>query len=479
MTSQTTELLEGTGTYYFGYIVDFKPDQQYTLSFDNISKTLGNILGYVVRIYDSNIQVNKQTIGEITNSTIRFTTNSTITSGDKLLIYPTYGTSVTYKAKHLQLEETFVKTPWEPAIEDFVQTKAFNELKTTVDSTVSTIGAVGTEGSILDNVSRVTQTANGLVQEVSGNGGIKSQVSQLNNSWSVQNLNSSGDILSQANLSSALFLLEAAKIRLKGKTLADEIQAIDGKFGTLFVADGTFAKLNANVIDSQAITADKLKVDQAFFNKLMANDAYLKQLFAKTAFITQVQSVTMSASQISGGILTAINKAMEVNLNAGQILYYTDQAALKRILNGYPTQFVKFATGTVTGKGNAGVTVIGSNRWNSESSNDGGFVGIRAWNGANIDQIDVVGDTVRLASSTFESADGWTVNTLPGKLDIDAFNSSDRPSSRLSIGDVKLFRTATSYVSLMDVLHQFNHNFKHLQNITGRGDVILTWDTIK
>ncbi|BCK42914.1 hypothetical protein DAT299_04780 [Streptococcus suis] len=308
---------------------------------------------------------------------------------------------------------------------------------------------------------------------------VTTRVDHLAGSWAVQHLNQAGDILSQANLSSAQFLLEATKIRLKGKTLADEIQAIDGKFGTLFVADGTFTKLNANVIGSQVITADKLKVDQAFFNKLIANDAYLKQLFAKSAFITQVQAVTLSASKISGGILKATNGAMQVNLNAGQIMYYTDQAALKRVLTGYPTQFVKFATGTVTGKGNAGVTVIGSNRWNSESSNDGGFVGIRAWNGANIDQIDVVGDTVRLASSTFESADGWTVNTLPGKLDIDAFNSSDRPSSRLSIGDVKLFRTSTSYVSLMDVLHQFNHNFKHLQNITGRGDVILTWDTIK
>ncbi|HEL1974334.1 TPA: hypothetical protein TYI96_002326, partial [Streptococcus suis] len=254
-------------------------------------------------------------------------------------------------------------------------------------------------------------------------------------------------ILSQANLSSAEFLLEAAKIRLKGKTLADEIQAIDGKFKTLFVADGTFAKLNANVIDSQTITADKLKVDQAFFTKLMANDAYLKQLFTKSVFTTQVQAVTLSASKISGGILTATNKAMEVNLNAGQILYYTDQAALKRVLTGYPTQFVKFATGTVTGKGNAGVTVIGSNRWNSESSNDGGFVGIRAWNGPNIDQIDVVGDTVRLASSAFEAADGWTINTLPGKLDIDAFNAEHRASSKIKVGDLWLWKNATTYSS--------------------------------
>ncbi|MDY7602293.1 phage tail spike protein [Streptococcus suis] len=410
---------------------------------------------------------------------VTFQAKADILAGQQVYLASSPSTALGSSTFVTLVKGTVPLSRWEPAYSELATVTALHNVTDTVDSHTRTIGAVGETGSILDNVSKVTQTATGLVQEVSGTNGLKTQVSTLAGSYAVKNLNNSGDILSQANLSSAQFLLEAAKIRLKGKTLADEIQAIDGKFGTLFVADGTFAKLNATVIGSQAITADKLKVDQAFFDKLMANDAYLKQLFAKSAFITQVQAVTLSASKISGGILTAINKAMEVNLNAGQILYYTDQAALKRILNGYPTQFVKFATGTVTGKGNAGVTVIGSNRWNSESSNDGGFVGIRAWNGANIDQIDVVGDTVRLASSTFDSADGWTVNTLPGKLDIDAFNTSDRPSSRLSIGDVKLFRTSTSYVSLMDILHQFNHNFKHLQNITGRGDVILTWDTIK
>ncbi|CYV52300.1 phage tail spike protein [Streptococcus suis] len=287
----------------------------------------------------------------------------------------------------------------------------------------------------------------------------QTQVNTLAGSWSVQNLNSSGDILSQANLSSAEFLLEAAKIRLKGKTLADEIQAIDGKFKTLFVADGTFAKLNANVIDSQTITADKLKVDQAFFTKLMANDAYLKQLFTKSVFTTQVQAVTLSASKISGGILTATNKAMEVNLNAGQILYYTDQAALKRVLNGYPTQFVKFATGTVTGKGNAGVTVIGSNRWNTESSNDGGFVGIRAWNGANIDSLDLVGDDIRLASSAFDSPDGWDVRTLDSGLRIAPHNRAAERNSRIEVGDVWIMKGNGTYSSLRDILNAFNGNF--------------------
>ena len=287
----------------------------------------------------------------------------------------------------------------------------------------------------------------------------ETQVNQLIDSWSFKTLNSAGDILSQANLSSTQFLLEAAKIRLKGKTLADEIQAIDGKFNTLFVSDGTFGKLDATIIGAQAITGGQIKFDQAFFNNLMANEAYLKQLFAKNAFISQVQSVTMSASQISGGILTATNGAMQVNLNAGQIMYYTDQAALKRVLNGYPTQFVKFATGTVTGKGNAGVTVIGSNRWNSESSNDGGFVGIRAWNGANIDSIDLVGDDIRLASSAFDSPDGWDVRTLDSGLRIAPHNRAAERNSRIEVGDVWIMKGDGTYSSLRDILNSFNGNF--------------------
>ncbi|MFM0775325.1 phage tail spike protein [Streptococcus suis] len=379
-----------------------------------------------------------------------------------------------FRIRNIKLEEGIVATPY---IAPFPTTVLFNAVKDTVDAHKRLIGdgdsisqAIQSANKFEQSISsggdiyQAIETAKGLVTEVSGTNGLKTQVSTLAGSYAVKNLNSSGDILSQANLSSAEFLLEAAKIRLKGKTLADEIQAIDGKFKTLFVADGTFAKLNANVIDSQTITADKLKVDQAFFTKLMANDAYLKQLFTKSVFTTQVQAVTLSASKISGGILTATNKAMEVNLNAGQILYYTDQAALKRVLTGYPTQFVKFATGTVTGKGDAGVTVIGSNRWNSESSNDGGFVGIRAWNGPNIDQIDVVGDTVRLASSAFESADGWSVNTLPGKLDIDAFNAKHRASSKIKVGDLWLWKNATTYSSMRDTINLIIDNLQLLHN---------------
>lgn len=380
----------------------------------------------------------------------------------------------------IKVEIGTVATDWSPAPEDLATVTALHSVRDTVDSHTRTIGAVGTAGSILDNVSKVTQTAAGLVQEVSGANGLKTQVSQLAGSYAIQNLTNSGTVLNQLNLNKdGSVKIDGKLVQITGTTYIEDGVISSAKIGSLDAGKITTGTLDAARIKANSIDGSKIAFDEAFFDGLTANEAYLEKLFAKDAFITQVQAVTLSASKISGGILSATNDAMEVNLNDGQILYYTDQAALKRILTNYPTQFVKFATGTVTGKGNAGVTVIGSNRWNSESSNDGGFVGIRAWNGSNIDLIDVVGDTVRLASSTFESADGWTFNTLPGKLIIDAYNNNDRPSSKLHIGDINLYRKSSEFVSLKDVLQQFNNNFKRLASITGRGDVILTWDTIK
>ncbi|MGU7966850.1 hypothetical protein ACS6YB_11000, partial [Streptococcus suis] len=83
------------------------------------------------------------------------------------------------KVSNPKLEFGVLPTDWSPAPEDYVTVTAFNTVTDTVDSHTRTIGAVGTAGSILDNVSKVTQTAAGLVQEVSGSNGLKTQVSTL------------------------------------------------------------------------------------------------------------------------------------------------------------------------------------------------------------------------------------------------------------------------------------------------------------
>lgn len=92
---------------------------------------------------------------------------------------------------------------------------------------------------------------------------IRSVQSQLAGSWAVQNINSAGSIVSQINATNNQILVEAEKIRFKGKTLADQLTAIDGYFKRLFVGEGNFATLNTEVLKSNSITADKLVMDMA------------------------------------------------------------------------------------------------------------------------------------------------------------------------------------------------------------------------
>ena len=372
---------------------------------------------------------------------------------------------------------------WTPSLDDYATVSAFHEVRDTVSGHTRTIS------DQTNQISQVIQTANGIVTRVGKLESSKAttataqalqiQVSALAGSWSVRNLTSAGTVLSQLNLNKdGSIKIDGKLIQITGTTSIQDGVISNAKIGSLDAGKITSGIISASRIGAKAITADKLKVDQAFFTKFMATDAYLKQLFGKSAFITQVQAVTLSANKISGGILSALNGAMKINLSLGNIKFFTNSPSISREISGYPHQWVSFETGTSNGKP-CGVTIIGSNRWNNWNANDGGFVGIRAWNGTDTDQIDVVGDKVRLASSPFTNPDGWDIITLPNKLEIDAHKVSDRPSSVLNIGDVRIFRTSTSYVSLKDVLQQFNHNFKHLVNITGRGDVILTWDTIK
>ena len=145
----------------------------------------------------------------------------------------------------------------------------------------------------------------------------QTKMTQLAGSWAVQNLTSAGSIVSQINATNNQILIEAEKIRLKGKTLLDELTAIDGYFKRLFVGEGSFAKLNAEIIGSNSITADKLVMDQAMANKFIANDLFSEKLFAKKAFINRMQSIDFSANQIKGGIIKSLNDVTQFDLVKG------------------------------------------------------------------------------------------------------------------------------------------------------------------
>ena len=134
---------------------------------------------------------------------------------------------------------------------------------------------------------------------------VRSVQSQLAGSWSVQNINSAGDLISGLNLGANGHNRLSGKLtHITGETLIERAVIKSAMIDKLKTANFEAGSVTTIVLDAEAVTAEKIKVDQALFNKLVANEAYLSQLFAKQAFINRVQSVAIDASQVRSGILS-------------------------------------------------------------------------------------------------------------------------------------------------------------------------------
>ena len=129
---------------------------------------------------------------------------------------------------------------------------------------------------------------------------IRTVQSQLAGSWGVHNKNSVNEIIAGFNLAGRNAGIKAETIRLEGNTLADKLTAIDGYFKRLFVGEGTFATLNADVIRSNSITADKLVMDMAMARRFVSSDLFTDTLAAKEAFINKLRSVVVTATFLEG-----------------------------------------------------------------------------------------------------------------------------------------------------------------------------------
>ncbi|NQP34891.1 hypothetical protein HO921_11135, partial [Streptococcus suis] len=361
---------------------------------------------------------------------------------------------------HVKIEKGLISSDWSPAPEDLVTVTALHSVKGTVDSHTRTIGAVGTAGSILDNVSKVTQTAAGLVQEVSGTNGLKTQVSTLAGSYAIKNLTKAGDVLGQINLNKdGSIKLDGSLVQITGKTYIQDGVITSAKIAGLDAGKITTGTLDAARIAVNSIDGSKMVFDQAFVNKMTANEAYLKQLFAKNAFITSVQAVAISASNVTTGILRATNGAMDVNLDNASMIFRQDAKiefqsennTLFRTRNG-TSAFIHFRDDSYNGV----YTAMGVNADNTGTQNDyssGLFAGVRVirtnpnrYSGTAVDQVQIVADEVRFRDAYGYDRDYLTIIWDKG-----------------------------SKIDLVQWMRQFNTNFKHLVNITGRGDVIKTF----
>ncbi|NQI29036.1 hypothetical protein HO611_10170 [Streptococcus suis] len=362
------------------------------------------------------------------------------------------------KVSNPKLEFGVLSTDWSPAPEDLATVTALHAVNDTVDSHTRTIGAVGEAGSILDNVSKVTQTAQGLVQEVSGTNGLKTQVSTLAGSYAIKNLTKAGDVLGQINLNSdGSVRINEGLISVGTKTYIQDGVITSAKIAGLDAGKITSGYLASGRIKAGSIDGSKIAFDEAFFNGLVANQAYLKKLFAKDAFLTAVQAVAVSAKQITGGIAEALNGGMDVNFDESKINFYTNVAAIRRIYTGHPTQFIKFET-----EGNYSRTIIGSNRNGGEVFNSATFAGIVVENTNNInteDNVRIYGDNTLLRHAQGDV--GWNINSVTQRIVPANMNAESEIWSKHFVApdkNSKPVRLDTAVAALWDIWNHIIYN---------------------
>lgn len=130
---------------------------------------------------------------------------------------------------------------------------------------------------------------------------VRTVQSQLAGSWAVQNINSAGDIISGINLGANGHNRITGKLtHITGETLIDKAVIKSAMVDKLKTANFESGSVTTTIIDTEAVTADKVRMDQAFANKLVASNIFTDTLAAKQAFINKLRSVVVTATLLEG-----------------------------------------------------------------------------------------------------------------------------------------------------------------------------------
>lgn len=180
-----------------------------------------------------------------------------------------------------------------------VETTDFQRVKETSQLYERILG--NTENGIADKVARMAMTNQLFQVEVSKNEGLKTVQRQLADSWSVQNINSAGDIISGINIgANGHNRFDGKLTHITGETLIDNAVIKSAMVDKLKTANFEAGSVTTTILDAEAVTAEKLKVDNALIRKITANEAFIDQLTSKRIFATKVESVITSSTVLEG-----------------------------------------------------------------------------------------------------------------------------------------------------------------------------------
>jgi hypothetical protein len=248
---------------------------------------------------------------------------------------------------------------------------------------------------------------------------VKTQVTQLADSWAVRNLNSAGDVLGQINLN------------LDGSVKINE--------GLISIGDKTYIK--DGVIKSSMI--GNAQIGTAHIGEIDASTARLINVSAKN-----ITADGLTANLIKGGKLSSLNGITDFDLQTGWIDMNMDAVGIRNSFNGKPLQFLIFGQGSLNGVPCA-YTQLMSNR-NHVTGIEHTSAGIQIWNGRQ-------GGNVQTAITFY----GRTMDFAP---------SSQGGGVSLNTESRKLFGMDDIVIkgsSLSVILDEIFDNFRNLNGVPG------------
>ena len=126
---------------------------------------------------------------------------------------------------------------------------------------------------------------------------VKTVQRQLAGSWAIQNINSAGDIISGINLGAdGRNRFIGKTFHITGETLIDNAVIKSAMVDKLKTANFESGSVTTKILDAEAVTADKVRFDDAFIGKMIANEAFIDKLTSKQIFATKVESVVSSST---------------------------------------------------------------------------------------------------------------------------------------------------------------------------------------
>lgn len=248
---------------------------------------------------------------------------------------------------------------------------------------------------------------------------VKTQVTQLADSWAVRNLNSAGDVLGAINLNP------------DGSVKINE--------GLISIGDKTYIK--DGVIKSSMI--GNAQIGTAHIGEIDASTANLINVSAKN-----ITADGLTANLIKGGKLSSLNGITDFDLQTGWIDMNMDAVGIRNSFNGKPLQFLIFGQGSLNGVPCA-YTQLMSNR-NHVTGIEHTSAGIQIWNGRQ-------GGNVQTAITFY----GRTMDFVP---------SSQGGGVSLNTESRKLFGMDDIVIkgsSLSVILDEIFDNFRNLNGVPG------------